>query len=132
MRNKETLLEELNWLTDKISSQVWTLNLGTLATTWSLLIAAGSVDKLRIGSNNAIPIMALCISAMLCELVQYLAGYANARLILDGLQNSGRTEFEYDKAAPLYILREACFYGKIALSFAAAIWLLVILFGKLI
>ena len=61
MRNKETLLEELDWLADKISSQVWTLNLGTLATTWSLLIAAGSVEKLRIGSANAIPIMGLCI-----------------------------------------------------------------------
>jgi hypothetical protein len=81
MRNKKDLVEELNWLTDKISSQVWTLNLGTLATTWSLLIAAGNVEKLRIGGANAIPIMGLCILAMLCELVQYLAGYVNARSI---------------------------------------------------
>ena len=49
MQTKEKLVEQLDWLTDKISSQVWTLNLGTLATTWSLLIASGSVEKLRIG-----------------------------------------------------------------------------------
>ena len=132
MRNKKDLVEELNWLTDKISSQVWTLNLGTLATTWSLLIAAGNVEKLRIGGANAIPIMGLCILAMLCELVQYLAGYINARSILRGLENSGRAEFEYDRSALLYILREVCFYGKISLTLAAAIWLLVVLAGKLI
>jgi hypothetical protein len=74
MQNKEVLLNDLNWLTEKISSQVWTLNLGTLATTWSLLIAAGSNDKLRIGSNDAIPIMLLCVLAMVSELLQYLAG----------------------------------------------------------
>jgi hypothetical protein len=48
MPTKAKLIEELDWLTDKISTQVWTLNLGTLATTWSLLIAAGSVEQLRI------------------------------------------------------------------------------------
>jgi hypothetical protein len=132
MRNKETLLEELDWLADKISSQVWTLNLGTLATTWSLLIAAGSVEKLRIGSANAIPIMGLCILAMLSDLIQYLAGYANARFILGDLENSGRTEFEYYKSGWFYILRETCFYGKIALTLAAATWLLVVLAGKFI
>ena len=132
MRNKETLLEELDWLADKISSQVWTLNLGTLATTWSLLIAAGSVEKLRIGSANAIPIMGLCILAMLSDLIQYLAGYANARFILGDLESSGRTEFEYYKSGWFYILRETCFYGKIALTLAAATWLLVVLAGKFI
>lgn len=52
MATKKELLDELDWLTDKISTQIWTLNLGTLATTWSLLIAGGSVEKLRIGPLN--------------------------------------------------------------------------------
>jgi hypothetical protein len=108
---------------------VWTLNLGTLATTWSLLIAAG---KVRIEATDAIPIIGLCIFAMLCELAQYIAGYANALRILKGLQNSGRTEFEFDKSAPLYILRETCFHAKIVLSVAAAIWLLVVLVRKVV
>jgi hypothetical protein len=30
MATKDNLLSELNWVTEKISSQVWTLNLGTL------------------------------------------------------------------------------------------------------
>jgi hypothetical protein len=129
---RRCLVEELDWLTDKISSQVWTLTLGTLATTWSLLIAAGNVEKLRIGSANAIPIMFLCIVAMLCELGKYLAGCFNARSILDRLERSGQAEFDYDKSAPLYILRKLCFYGEVAPSFAAAIWLLVVFALKFI
>jgi hypothetical protein len=129
MRSADKLIDELDWLTNKICSQVWTLNLGALATTWSLLIAAG---KVRIEAADAIPIMGLCIFAMLCELAQYLAGYVNARRILKSLRDSGRTEFEFDKSAPLYILREACFYAKIVLSVAAAIWLLVVLVWKVV
>jgi hypothetical protein len=132
MATKKELLDELDWLTDKISTQIWTLNLGTLATTWSLLIAGGSVEKLRIGPSNAIPIMVLCIIGMLCELGQYLAGYFNAKSILDRLESSGHTEFEYDKSAPLYIARKWLFCGKVVLSLVAAIWLVVVLARKFI
>jgi hypothetical protein len=103
MPSKKDLGDELDWLTDKISSRVWTLNLGTLATTWSLLIATGSGEKL-IRSSNAIPIMLLCILAMLCDLGQYLAGYRYAKSILDRLEDNEQEEFEYNKSAPLYKL----------------------------
>lgn len=131
MQSKKNLLTELDWLTDKISSQVWSLNLGTLATTWSLLIAAGSIpDNLRIGPRNAFPIMFLCILGMLSELGQYLAGYANAKSILRSLEGSGRTEFEYDKSAPFYLMRQWFFWIKIVLTLCAAIWLFATLFRK--
>lgn len=123
--------EELDWTTDKISSRVWTLNLGTLATTWSLLIAAGSSDKL-IGNANALPIMSLCILAMLFDLGQYCAAYWNARSIEKGLKGSDRDEYEYDKSAFLYKLRVACFYIKIVLSLVAGAWLFVTLVWKFI
>jgi len=132
MRSKGKLFEQLDWLSDKISTQVWTLNLGTLATTWSLVIATGSSEKLRIGNTNAIFIMLLCIIAMLCELGQYYAGYFNALSIKKRLEESGQTEFEYDKSARLYILRDRLFYVKALLSVIAAIWLVVVLAVKLI
>jgi hypothetical protein len=131
MQPKAKLFDDLNWLSERISSQVWTLNLGTLATTWSLLIATGSGEKL-INKTSAIPIMFLCIVAMLCELGQYYAGYFNALSIKEDLERSGREEFEYDKSASLYILREGLFYVKALLSVAAATWLVVVLAGKLI
>jgi hypothetical protein len=129
MQPKAKLVEELNWLTDKISTQVWTLNLGTLATTWSLLIATRGSEQF-IKSSNAIPIMALCIVAMLCELGQYYAGYFNAKSILNRLGESEK--FEYDEKAPLYILRHWLFYIKAALTLIAASWLLAALLAKII
>jgi hypothetical protein len=131
MPTKDELVKELNWLTEKISSQVWTLNFGTLATTWSLLIAGRSGEKL-IESGDAIPIILLCIVAMLCELGQYYAGYINALSIKEELKKSGEEEFDYDERAPLYILRECLFYVKAMLSLAAATWLVVILARKFI
>ena len=44
MTNKAKLMEDLNWTTEKISSQTWILNLGILGTTWTLLIS-GAADK---------------------------------------------------------------------------------------
>jgi hypothetical protein len=129
MQPKEKLIEDLDWLTDKISTQVWTLNLGTLATTWSLLIATRGSEQF-IESADAIPIMALCILAMLCELGQYYAGYFNAKSILDHLGEG--TQFEYDETAPLYILRHWLFYIKAVLTLIAASWLLVALLAKII
>jgi hypothetical protein len=129
MLPKQKLIAELDWLTDKISTQVWTLALGTLATTWSLLVASGSGEKL-IGKGNALCIMALCIVAMMCELGQYYAGYFNAKSILDHVGE--QAEFEYDKSAVLYILRKYLFYIKAVLSLIAAVWLLWALLAKLV
>jgi len=132
MQSKESLTTQLDWITDKISSRVWTLNVGTLGTTWSLLIAAMNIpESLRFTTTNSLPMFVLCGLAMMCDLVQYLAGFAYNRWILHTLKRSGATEFEYDSSAFLYRLREGCFYAKIALSLIAAIWLLVTLVLKL-
>ena len=69
---------------------------------------------------------------MLSELLQYLAGYANAKSILRNLESSGRTEFEYDKSARLYVLRQWFFWIKIVLTLTAAIGLLAMLFWKVV
>jgi hypothetical protein len=133
MHPKEKLFEDLNWLSDKISSQVWTINLGTLATTWSLLIAAGSGErKLQIGSTIAILIILICIVAMLCELGQYYAGYFDALSIKKELERSGEEKFEYDETTWLYMWRNRLFYVKALLSLTVAILLVVVLAGKLI
>jgi hypothetical protein len=52
MATKEKLLEELNYLTEKISSLVWTLNVGVLGTTWSLLITTVP-ENVRFSVRNA-------------------------------------------------------------------------------
>jgi hypothetical protein len=132
MRSKDKLLEDLNWLTDKISSEAWKLNIGTLGTTWSLLIASGSIpERLRFGNREAYPILLLCILAMMFDMIQYLAAYRDADRIRRRIEASRLTEFEYDESTFLYKLRKWSFCIKIVLTVAGTIVLLVTLFRKL-
>lgn len=123
MPDKSELIGELNWITEKISSQVWTLNLGVLGTTWTLLITTTNA-KLQFQQAEAFPILFLCIASLTCEMLQYLSGYANDRLILDRMEAKNLKTFEYDARAALYRLRMLFFYVKILATVAAAFLLL--------
>lgn len=131
MATKETLLKELDWVTEKISSQVWTLNLGTLGTTWSLLITAAVPDKLKLTIADARWIFGLSLVALLCEMGQYLSSYRMYRSVLRELERAGAAEFQYDTGSIAYRLRIVFFYFKIALTISAAVLLLVTIFGRL-
>lgn len=131
MAKKEDLLKDLDWVTEKISSQVWILNLGTLGTTWSLLITTTIPDKLKITFVEARWIFVSCIAALLCEMGQYLASYIMYFGILKKLEADEHTTFSYDKNSGMRKLRFTFFYAKIALTVAASLYLLLIVFPKL-
>ena len=124
MATKTELVEELNWITAKISSLVWTLNVGALGTTWSLLIAS------RFTFRNAVWIFVPSILSILCEMGQYLSGYGLARRIKDELEKNNRTEFEYPTNDLLYKARDFFFVCKIVLAIVAGVILLITLFQK--
>ncbi len=120
MATKDSLLEDLARVTEKISSQVWTLNLGTLGTTWSLLIASGLPENIRFTTRNAIWVFVPCLLSLLCEMGQYLSGYFLDRKLLRQMERENRTEFHYRKDDPLWRAREQFFYWKIFLTLIAA------------
>jgi hypothetical protein len=122
MPTRKDLMSELDWLTEKISSLVWTLNVGTLGTTWSLLIAD------RFSTRNAIWIVVPCFLSILCELGQYLSAYILEEPILDKMEEDGRTEFQYPIAVKRY--RKFFFWWKIGLTIFAALALIITLFQK--
>jgi hypothetical protein len=108
MATKDDLRSELNWITEKISSQVWTLNLGTLGTTWSLLIVSGLPTGLRFTTRNAIWVFIPSLLSLLCEMGQYLCGYFLARRLLNDMEENNTTEFQYPKMAAALFLYENC------------------------
>jgi hypothetical protein len=130
MATKEDLVKELNWVTEKISSQVWTLNLGTLGTTWSLLIASGLPANIRFTTRDAIWIFVLSLLSLLCEMAQYLSGFFLAKRLHDQIEQSGRTEFQYPTNSILYKARQFFFGWKIVLTIAAAVILVLTLAQK--
>jgi hypothetical protein len=123
MQHKKDLLADLDWLTDKISSEVWTLNLGILGTTWTLLITTTNT-KYQLQPAEALPILFLCIASLACQMLQYLCGYRNAKQILNELEAHNHQTFEYDKTDFFYVCRNLFFYAKILVTVAAAVFLL--------
>jgi hypothetical protein len=129
MATKGDLIKELDWITEKISSQVWTLNLGTLGTTWSLLIASN--PNIQFTPRNALWIVVPCLLSLLCELAQYLAGYWLDNKLLDKLEEDNETEFQYPKNSVLYRARKRWFFrSKIVLTILAAVILVFTLVRK--
>jgi hypothetical protein len=124
MATKGDLIKELDWTSEKISSLVWTLNVGALGTTWSLLIAN------RFTFKNAIYIFVPCILSILCEMGQYLSGHILARRLENEMKEKNLTEFEYPTDDPLYKARRRFFFWKIVLAIAAGVILLFTLFQK--
>jgi hypothetical protein len=120
MATKESLLEDLRRVTEKISSQVWTLNLGTLGTTWSLLIASGLPENIRFTTRNAIWVFVPSLLSLLCEMGQYLSAYFLDRKLLFQMERENRTEFHYRKDDILWRARESFFHAKILLTVIAA------------
>jgi hypothetical protein len=124
MPTKADLLSELNWVTNKISSQVWTLNVGTLGTTWSLLITGGLPGDLRFTTRNAIWIFVPCLLSLLAEMAQYLCAYRLGRQLLFDMEQNARAEFQYPTSSILYKSREFFFQSKVILTIAAAVILI--------
>jgi hypothetical protein len=130
--NKNDLIKELDWVTEKISSQVWTLNLGTMATTWSLLIASGLPQELRLQLRGALVILSFCVLALICELGQYLCAYKNALNIQESMRRRRVETFRYDERALFYVLRDRFFGAKIVLTLGGSLSLVIQMIWKLI
>jgi hypothetical protein len=128
MATKKELIANLDWVTEKISSQVWTLNLGTLATTWSLLIASKPSDSVHLSIRSATWIFVPCLLSLICEMGQYLSGYCLERHLLSEMEDTDRNDFQYPKDSFLYKMRQRLFVSKIVLTvFAAAILVSILL-----
>jgi hypothetical protein len=132
MATKADLLSELNWVTEKISSQVWTLNLGTLGTTWSLLIATAVPETIRFTPRNAVWVVIPSLLSLLCEMGQVLAAYSLDRKLLKKMEESNAAEFQYPTTDWRYRLRHCFFHTKIVLTIGAATILLFTLVRKFV
>jgi hypothetical protein len=124
MPKKDDIVTELNWTSEKISSLVWSLNVGTLGTTWSLLIAQ------RFSIRNAIWIFVPCLLSLLCEMGQYVSGYWLALRIEEDIRRNNRKEYEYPTDSLLYKTRKGLLWWKMGFAIVAAVILGFTLFQK--
>ena len=81
MASKSDITEDLNFLTDRLSTQVRTTALGVLVFSWGLLMGESTVARSLAAQlkRDLVAVAALAVLAMLCDILQYLFGYWNTR-----------------------------------------------------
>jgi len=124
---KETL-NELQWLSDRLSNQVRLVATGVLALCWGLIITPPAT--LGLSARALLVVSLLALATMVLDLLQYVVGYINTlgvhrRALRDA-------DVAFDRSAPLYRLRMGLFWGKQILAGVAFLALLAVLLPSLL
>ena len=118
--------EDLNWLCDRISTQVRTMLIGLLAITWGLLIGKPEISQpLPLWlKKNLLAIGILAVFTMLIDFLQYFFGFLVVNGLRKSMEKKKQTEAEYHYDTITYKLRDICFWFKLILVVIVCIWFL--------
>jgi hypothetical protein len=126
MATEADILSELNFITDRLSTQVRTTAVGALAFSWGLLIGDSAVAK-NVTAQLKWHLVGVCAAAVLTlflDFAQYCAGYKETLKVYRTAQQAANHEAQYNEASLYFILRSLFFYAKLAGLSATVFWLL--------
>lgn len=108
------IIEELDFISDKISTQVRTIALGLLAITWTILVGESAfLRKLSEGLGKSILLIAaLSIFVLLVDFVQYVVGYIYVDKTRKVAESRDLEEIDYDPGNLLWKARTILFWTK--------------------
>jgi hypothetical protein len=131
MAAKKDIIADLDFLSDRISTQVRTVSLSIFAVVWLFLVGGKDTPVLPSQPNKNLLLIvgAMCLIALLLDYFQYVAGYANSRNVLNAGEAQKSEDFKYDYNSPLRKLRDYLFTGK-QVFLVAAFALLSFTIGK--
>jgi hypothetical protein len=125
---KSRIQDELNFASDRLSSQVRTTALGSLALSWGLLVGESQTAKSAANDLkwNLLAVGSLAVLALFLDFLQYLAGYLNARKAFESVvvDANGKEVGQYDAKAWSYRFRRFFFYAKMIVLAINVGWLL--------
>lgn len=120
------LIEDLNWISDRVSGRVWTICVGVLAFCVTFVIQSiEAEEKVFLEPESVIGPMVLALLALLFDLIQYIAAYRLTYGLLGEIEDEGIQEKRFDTSSLNYKLRTLSYWSKITLCAAAALWLVV-------
>jgi hypothetical protein len=131
MASKNEILSELGSVTDKLSSQVRTTAVAVLALTWGLLVGDSPVAQAISSALKPILILlgAASIVVLFFDFLQYVAGYASTRKLLDEIERTGRSEGQYDYRGLAWRSRLFFFWARQVVLVLTVLTMLVV-FGR--
>ena len=114
MPKLEQVVEELNFISDRLSTQARTVAIGLLAVVWTILVGESAfLRKLSEGLGKSLLLVSvLSIVVLLVDFLQYVFGYIGVHKTLKAAEAKGLKESEFDlKSLPLR-LRTILFWTK--------------------
>ena len=129
----QRVYDDLDFVTDRISTQVRTIALGVLALAW--LFLAGGKETPALGLQQSVRsllgVAALAVGALLCDYLQYVAGYLAANSVRQRAETAKKATALYNYRDVRYGLRKVLFWLKQGLAAAATVWMLSLLMRAL-
>ena len=131
MATEKEILEDLKAVSTLISTQVRTISVSILALAWLLIVGGSNAPILPKppDKSHLLWTILLCVSSMLADYFQYLAGYLSARRAHS--EGSGNN-YSFNKAWPSYRLRTFFFVLKQLLLGSAVILVVLTLLDALL
>ena len=125
----DKIYEDLNFTSDRLSTQIRTLTLGVLALVWLFLSGNENVAKLNLtaGNRSLLTIAGLCVVTLLLDAIQYWAFYFSANAVRKRAEKQKSAEASYDEKSGFRRLQRLSFWAKQFTALAATVWLLAIL-----
>jgi hypothetical protein len=120
----EKVIEDLDWLCDRVSTQVRTFSVALLAITWGLLIGEPEIAQpLPLWlKKNLLGIGVLAVLALFGDFLQYFFGMLDTDNLRKSMEEKGLTEAEYDYRTINRKLRDGLFWLKFAIVVIAGLW----------
>lgn len=114
MSSKQDIIKEMDFLSDRISTQVRTVALGLLVITWGLLIAKSDVaiEVAKPMKKSLMAIGGIAILTMFFDFLQYFFGYWVTHALFKQMERENKDEGKYKYSDLRYKLRVYLFWGK--------------------
>src|SRR5258708_29323662 len=131
MPAEKDIVARLDVLTDKLSTQVRTLALGVLASSWGFLIGDTVKSLPSWLKGRLVTIGILAVTVLLLDLLQYIFGFLvaqRAHRAIEKAKSSGQQDpsVDYDSNDWAFRMSLVLFWGKVALLAMTAAWLVKI------
>jgi hypothetical protein len=118
------IIKDLNFLSDRISTQVRSIALGLIALVWALLVGSDT-QVLSLGSASRPHLLAiglLGVLIMFLDYLQYVFGYLNTNKTRKTAEEDADHAAAYNYRSRLYMTRTFFFWAKQALVAIAVVW----------
>src|SRR5438093_350069 len=114
MASRKDIQDDIDFLSDRISTQVRTIALSVIAIAWLFLVGGKDGPILRVPPSRDLLLWAgaLSLGALIVDYLQYLMGYLDGKRVLREGERDNVTDFHYDYRATTYKLRTWFYWGK--------------------